>query len=237
MITRAAGSSSMISLRAAMPSFSGIVMSSVVRSGLSSWKRSIASAPLPASPTTSWPPLVRASRDHLAHERRVVDDEHSGHQVTSFLRVVVVLVKDVLDAHGPVRAVGHHEAAGGEAPAVHVQVDRLVGLTVELHHRAGRQPDDLGGGHLRAAELGPHAHGDAGQRGRAVRGARRAVGARAGGRARRPPSRARRARASCARRRRWARAARAGTARRTPTRRRAWRAACARRRRWPGRRR
>jgi hypothetical protein len=53
MITRAVGSSSMISFKAARPSFSGIVMSSVVSSGLSSWKRSIASVPFPASPTTS----------------------------------------------------------------------------------------------------------------------------------------------------------------------------------------
>ena len=51
----------MISLRAVRPSFSGIVMSSVMTSGLSSWKRAIASVPLPASPTTSWPPLVSAS--------------------------------------------------------------------------------------------------------------------------------------------------------------------------------
>jgi hypothetical protein len=53
MTTRAPGSSAMISFSAEIPSFSGIVMSSVVRSGLSSWKRSIASVPLPASPTTS----------------------------------------------------------------------------------------------------------------------------------------------------------------------------------------
>ena len=32
-----------------------------MRSGLSSWKRATASTPLPASPTTSWPPLVSAS--------------------------------------------------------------------------------------------------------------------------------------------------------------------------------
>src|SRR3954453_2123889 len=61
MTTRADGSAATISARAARPSFSGIVMSRVIRSGLSSWKRWIASTPLPASPTTSWPPLARAS--------------------------------------------------------------------------------------------------------------------------------------------------------------------------------
>jgi hypothetical protein len=48
MTTRADGSSAMISLSAARPSFSGIVMSSVVTSGLSDWKLAIASTPLPA---------------------------------------------------------------------------------------------------------------------------------------------------------------------------------------------
>src|SRR6185295_16098934 len=61
MTTRADGSAATISARAARPSFSGMVMSRVIRSGLSSWKRWIASTPLPASPTTSWPPLARAS--------------------------------------------------------------------------------------------------------------------------------------------------------------------------------
>src|SRR4051812_23437086 len=61
MTTRADGSAPMMSARAASPSFSGIVMSSVMRSGLSSWKRATASAPLPASPTTSWPAAERAS--------------------------------------------------------------------------------------------------------------------------------------------------------------------------------
>src|SRR5215216_459251 len=61
MTTFADGSAAMMSARAARPSFSGMVMSSVIRSGLSAWNCASASTPLPASPTTSWPPLARAS--------------------------------------------------------------------------------------------------------------------------------------------------------------------------------
>ena len=51
--TRALGSDAMISLRAARPSFSGIVMSIVQTSGFRRAYCSTASAPLAASPTTS----------------------------------------------------------------------------------------------------------------------------------------------------------------------------------------
>ena len=101
----------------------------------------------------------------------------------------------------------------------------------------GGSPTICGGRHLRAAELGPHAHGDARRatgaprhgRGAAPRGGRRPASGDLG-------AAARRARASCARRRRSGRAGRAGTARRRPRRAARRRAGCARRRRSPRRR-
>ena len=107
----------MISLRAARPSFSGIVMSSVVSSGLSSWKRATASGAVAGLADHLVAALGQRVADHLPHERGIVDYQDSGHRATSIPDSVsdFVVVEHVLDAHGPVGSIHDDQAAGGEA--------------------------------------------------------------------------------------------------------------------------
>ena len=83
MMTRAPGSSPMISCSAASPSFSGMVMSSVVTSGRSSRERSDGLDAVGRLADDLVAALLQRVRDHLAHERGVVDDEHPCHQAAS----------------------------------------------------------------------------------------------------------------------------------------------------------
>ena len=142
-------------------------MSSVVISGLSSWYRSTASTPLPPRRSTSCPPLVSASRQHLPHEGGVVDYEDAGHRRPP--PSVMSAVGDELagwrstvsirTAHSSV----DHDAGGRWRSGVPL-TKRSIGSSaraVELDHRAGRQADGLAERHPRAAELGPDAHRDA----------------------------------------------------------------------------
>ena len=73
-----------------------MVMSSVVSSGCSSWKRSTASSPLPASPTTSWPPLVSASLTILRMNAASSTTSTRAIQATSFAAVLFVrLIREI----------------------------------------------------------------------------------------------------------------------------------------------
>src|SRR4051812_2165874 len=193
MTTFADGSAATISPSAARPSFSGIVMSRVIRSGFSAWYCEIASTPLPASPTTSWPPLARASLTILrmnaassttstrAIEIRFLPSELRGWGFRVRERGPVIgrgpavlrrrrlrgrrLAPDErLDLDRPLAGLGYDEVAGGEAQAVDEEVDRLVRVAVELDEAAGRHPDEVADRHVAPAELGPDAHVNAAQR-------------------------------------------------------------------------
>src|SRR5690349_2367015 len=192
MTTLADGSAATISPRAARPSFSGIVMSRVTRSGLSDRYCETASTPLPASPTTSWPPLARASLTILrmnaassttrtrAIEIRFLPwslgggpvrrnrsgDRPGGRRLERArrLRDRRLAADERLDLDGPLAALRDDQAAGGEAQAIDEEVDRLVRLAVEVDDAAGRHPDEVADRHAAPAELGPHAHVDAAQR-------------------------------------------------------------------------
>jgi hypothetical protein len=76
-----------------------------------------------------------------------------------------------LDPQRPL-AVDQHEPAGAEVAPVDEQIGRLVGLDVEVHDRALRHADDIGGGHLRAPDLRPDPQRHVEQRGRLEGGAR-----------------------------------------------------------------
>src|SRR4051812_28834484 len=179
MTTRACGSIAMISLRAARPSFSGMVMSRVMPSGLRAWNWSTASWPLAASPITSWPPLLRASETTFRMKTASSTTSTRAIGIISLVRgsacscscswlggggvrVAVLVgrrrvVVKALDADGPVGAAHEHQPALRERRAVHVEVDGLVGRAVELDDRAARQGHGLGRGHPRPPELDGHA--------------------------------------------------------------------------------
>src|SRR5215212_1675233 len=97
---------------------------------------------------------------------------------SAVLGVDRLLSDEALDPHGPLAVVGDDEAGGGEAHAVDVQVDRLLGLAVELEDGARGRADQVADRHAAAAELGPDADLDAAERlvqtGR-LRGVRRAL--------------------------------------------------------------
>src|SRR4051794_16935567 len=152
MITRAPGSSATISLRAARPSFSGIVMSRVVTSGLSDCHCSTASMPFDASPTTSWPPLAMASDTTFRMKTA---------SSTTSIRAMFLLLScsvgsdgdETFDADRPVGLVDQHEPAASEGHSVHVQVHRIGGPLVERNDRSVGHVNHAGGGDLRPPDL------------------------------------------------------------------------------------
>src|SRR6476661_7938966 len=172
MTTRADGSAATISASAVRPSFSGMVMSRVIRSGLSSWKRATASTPLPASPTTSWPPFASASLTILrmnaassttstramvisvpsllwslgsaeAGRDQVIGRRACALSASNALTGRGVVADERVDLDGPFAALGDDEPAGAKAHAVDEEVDGLVRLAIEIDDRAGGRADEL----------------------------------------------------------------------------------------------
>ena len=80
MTTLAAGSSARISRSAVRPSFSGMVMSSVMMSGRSAWNCVDGLVAVRALADHLVPALGEHVAEHLAHEGGVVDDQHACHQ-------------------------------------------------------------------------------------------------------------------------------------------------------------
>src|ERR671936_2993136 len=145
----------------------------------------MASAPSPASPTTSWPPPTSTSLTIL---RMNAASSTTRTRAMSHLRLLcwgfgqsvpligsrrpVLEPEHLVDRELEAAVLGDEQPARGAAHAVDVEVDRVVDLVVELDHRARGQGERAARGHARAAELGPHADRDGAQRvahGRAAR--------------------------------------------------------------------
>ena len=165
MTTLAAGSRARISLRAARPSFSGMVMSSVMMSGLELLEALDGLDAVAGFADHLVAALGERVADHLPHERGVVDDEHACHQSVP---------PSVVVSRGRWRA-GSRSMRTAQSLSSMTR-SRPVAKRMPLTYRSigivgaggrARRPRPAAArrradGHARAAELGPDAHGDAG---------------------------------------------------------------------------